>query len=84
MSEKPDTFFADLDELNRRRWFMDARGYRPCNIPACNCPYWHGGHLEDRFREIQDALDEGNVNTNGITILDAIKGLIAKAEGRHD
>ena len=31
------------DELERRTWFMEARGFRRCDIMACNCNLWHGG-----------------------------------------
>ena len=67
---------STIDELERRRWFMDSRGYRPCNIPACNCPYWHGGHAERRLEEIDDLLRYSDKRTNGVTLIDDIRSLL--------
>jgi len=33
--------------------FIHSRGYRRCDIAACNCGSWHGGHAEDRLSEIR-------------------------------
>lgn len=38
--------------------FLERRGYRRCDIPACNCGSWHGGHASERLREIDEALAE--------------------------
>ena len=66
------------DELLARRWFMDKEGYRFCDIPACNCNSWHGGNASNRLREIRETLDELGVSTNGVILIDAIKGEIER------
>lgn len=48
--------------------FIARNGYRRCDIPACNCGSWHGGHASERLSEIADELD-----TNGVTILGAVR-----------
>lgn len=48
--------------------FLERRGYRRCDIAACNCNSWHGGHAEQRLGEIEDALSEAGVEMNGKTI----------------
>lgn len=51
---------------------LRSKGYRKeCDIPACNCgPQWnHGGHADQRLREISDALPY----VNGATILQRVK-----------
>lgn len=62
-------------EVERRADFMARAGYRPCDIPACNCDSWHGGHANERLRELRDELD-----TNGTTILGAVQKLKAEVE----
>jgi hypothetical protein len=57
--------------------FLRRRGYRPCDIPACNCNSWHGGHDHERLREIYDALGD---RTNGHTALSAVETLIAERD----
>jgi hypothetical protein len=52
--------------------FLRARGYYRCDIPACNCGSWHGGHAESRLTEIYDEL---GWLTQGVTALEAIKQL---------
>ncbi len=44
------------------------RGYVRCDVPACNCNGWHGGHAEARLGEIHDALEEAGIDLNGKTI----------------
>lgn len=46
----------EANDLRKRADFMERRGYRRCDIAACNCGSWHGGHAEDRLREIYEAL----------------------------
>ena len=74
-------FTARADETvqarNARRHaedFIASRGYRRCDIPACNCGTWHGGHAEVRLRELAEALGE---LTQGKTILGAVQALLA-------
>jgi hypothetical protein len=55
-------------------------GFRRCDAPACNCNGWHGGHSAQRLVEIGDALTDANVETNGRTLLDAVKAVAARAE----
>ncbi len=35
-----DQLNAEIGEL---RGFLARKGYRPCDIPTCNCGSWHGG-----------------------------------------
>jgi hypothetical protein len=71
---------ADLKQrLERAEWFIASQGYRRCDIAACNCPYWHGGHLRERFDEIQDVLLDADISLNGKTLLTAIKELVQQA-----
>lgn len=57
--------------------FISARGYRRCDIPACNCNSWHGGNAEDRLQEIRECLAENDVSMNGKTFVDAINEAFA-------
>ena len=41
-------------ELQARRDFMIRQGYRFCDIAACNCGSWHGGHADNRLRQMHD------------------------------
>lgn len=59
-------------ERDDARWFIAAEGYRRCDVPACNCGSWHGGHAMARLKEIANELD-----TNGRTILKAVQDEIA-------
>lgn len=62
-----------LDEMDS---FLTRRGYRRCDIPACNCGLWHGGHAEDRLHEIYEALG----GCNGTTPVPEIERLLADSE----
>lgn len=79
-----DELVSSLQEkLRRAEWFIDKEGYRRCDIAACNCPYWHGGNWQERFREISDIVQEAGISTNGILLKDAIKiALDALAEAK--
>lgn len=57
--------------------FLLREGYVRCDIPACNCPYWHGGHASRRLEEIYDALGE---LTQGKTALTVVAELVAMQE----
>ena len=53
-------------ELDIAERSLRNNGYRKqCDIAACNCgPQWHhGGHANDRLREIADALPYHNGGT---------------------
>jgi hypothetical protein len=67
---------ARVEELED---FIRRRGYRRCDIAACNCNSFHGGNAEDRLAEIREALQEADINTNGVTLIDSLKDLIARA-----
>lgn len=58
-------------ELRDRADFMHREGYRECDIAACNCGSWHGGHAANRLREISDIVPH-----NGILLRDAIAALV--------
>lgn len=74
-----------MSELGREcyelRAVLERLGYRRCDIAACNCGGWHGGHSAQRLTEIGDALVDAGVDLNGKTILDGVKEIIvANAE----
>lgn len=66
-------FASDANELRARRNFMVRQGYRFCDIPACNCNSWHGGHAEQRLSELVDLLDDLHILRDGKTVLDALR-----------
>lgn len=72
-------FASEQDELDARRDFMTRRGYRFCDMPACNCNSWHGGHADRRLEEIHDLLRNYGVDTNGIVLKDAIETVLRSA-----
>jgi hypothetical protein len=45
-------------KIRRFEWWLNANGYRGCDVPACNCGSWHGGHSERRVGELREALKE--------------------------
>lgn len=70
----------DAEELQNARWFLEAHGYRRCDIAACNCPYWHGGNAERRLLEIHDAIVDAGHDINGITILGGVQAILSDYE----
>jgi len=46
--------------------FIRSRGYRRCNIAACNCGSWHGGHAENRLHDICDAVRNEDVSNEAL------------------
>ena len=71
----------DLSDFHRRAsWFLDSQGYRRCDIAACNCPYWHGGHAGERLREAHDLLAEAGLRPHERTLLKALALLIAQRD----
>jgi hypothetical protein len=41
--------------------FIRDEGYVPCDILACNCNSWHGGHYARRLQAADDALEAAGV-----------------------
>lgn len=66
------------DGTSRALAFIESRGYRRCDVPACNCGSWHGGHAENRLGELHDALEQAGIDMNGRTLLKVVTEL-AKA-----
>lgn len=67
----------EYDELGFRVYtakelkdFLIRNGYRECDIAACNCGSWHGGHASDRLRELREVIGE-----NGKTLLQSATDL---------
>lgn len=58
------------EKLVRAEGWIARQGYVRCDIPACNCPFWHGGDASNRLMEISDELGD---ETQGVTILDAVR-----------
>lgn len=61
--------------------FLERRGYRRCDIMACNCNSWHGGHAEQRLGEIEDALTDAGIEMNGKTILQGVLDALSSQPG---
>jgi hypothetical protein len=59
--------------------FIEGRGYRRCDIAACNCGGWHGGAAEDRLREISELMADAGV-PGGTTIQGGMLMLRERAE----
>ena len=64
-AEDYEVVITDLED------FLLRHGYRRCDIPACNCNSWHGGHANERLKEIGDYLQ--SVGMWRGTILESIK-----------
>ena len=80
--------------LQDAEWVLQNAGFRRCDMPACNCGSWHQvGGFKRRFDEIKKAVEEAGFSTNGRTLLDTVKAVIAstqscqcvacKRDGRH-
>jgi hypothetical protein len=57
---------------------LRAKGYRKsCDLPACNCgdSWAHGGHADERLREIADIAGE-----NGKTLFDSVRSIRERAD----
>lgn len=81
MTAKPENPPASEElyaRINKLEDFIAREGYRRCDIAACNCGSWHGGHAMNRLREIREALQDADVNTNGVTLLDAIRNALTE------
>ena len=55
--------------------FLRREGYRRCDIAACNCGSWHGGHAANRLRELSELIGQ-----NGKTLIDSAETLLRRAE----
>jgi hypothetical protein len=75
-----DIIAAERQAREQAEQALGRFGFRRCDAPACNCNGWHGGHSAQRLVEIGDALTDANVETNGRTLLDAVKAVAARAE----
>ena len=76
-----DELEAVKAERDKATDFIVRKGYRRCDIMACNCDSWHGGHASARLDEIREELDESDISTNGKTILGAVQELLAERDG---
>lgn len=72
---------AAIQRAKHAEGFIASEGYRTCDIPACNCPWWHGGNAGNRLREISEVLGD---RTQGVTILNAVRALVEACEGGRD
>lgn len=59
--------------------YLERQGYRRCDIPACNCPFWHGGYANERLREISETLAEAGI-PGGTTVHGGVLTLCQRAE----
>lgn len=61
------------DELSRAHEFLRLHGYRRCDISACNCGSWHGGHEHQRLIEIREAFEQDeHTDTRNKTLLNLV------------
>lgn len=65
--------------LEKAEDFIESRGYRRCDIMACNCGSWHGGHLSARLDEIRELLSEKDIPWQG-TILATVEYALRSSE----
>lgn len=79
LRQERDTLARRVAELEG---FIAQRGYRRCDIPACNCPSFHGGHAEQRLKEIEDVCLE-RVDWQG-TLLKTVAAAIAAPPVRDE
>lgn len=56
---------------------LAEKGFRRCDMAACNCAGWHGGHSAQRLCEIGDALVDAGIDLNGRAILEGVRSLRA-------
>ena len=71
----------DLADYHRRAsWFLNSRGYRRCDIPACNCPYWHGGHAKERLNEAHEILTKAGLKPHEQTMLKSLARLVTQRD----
>ena len=47
---------AAKEEIERRDIFLERAGHRRCDIAACNCNSWHGGHADRSLSEAKSQL----------------------------
>lgn len=69
---------ARVQEAMRALDFIERRGYRRCDIPACNCGSWHGGNAEERLRDFHEELVNADVETNGKTLIGALREVLSE------
>lgn len=77
--EERAAIVAQPSEAEELRDTLHRFGFHRCDVPACNCKGWHGGHSAQRLTEIGDALTEADIDLNGKTILGGVKELIQRA-----
>lgn len=77
LAEEVERLRAALQPFDRLARFIEQRGYRRCDIPACNCDSFHHGHAETRLREISDILGE---RTQGVTLCTAVANVVEDVE----
>ena len=72
---------AIKQERDEAEYALQSKGYRKsCDIMACNCgDQWnHGGHAQERLRELRDALPF----VNGKTLLTIATDLVEERDGQ--
>lgn len=69
---------ARVQEAMRALDFIERRGYRRCDIPACNCGSWHGGNAEERLRDFHEEIVNADVETNGKTLIGALREVLSE------
>lgn len=63
----------DCDPSITAEEFLRLHGYRKCDIAACNCGSWHGGHANQRLAEIREAFEQDELtDTRNKTLLNLV------------
>ena len=74
-TQRAEAAEADRDKAHG---FIARKGYRRCDIPACNCNSWHGGHALERLEEIGDALTDAGIDPNGGTVINRVRAVLSE------
>lgn len=70
----------EIEDGERALQFLEMQGYRRCNIPACNCPFWHGGNASERLTEIHTILEQAGLEPHRKTAIVVVEELIKERE----
>lgn len=77
---KDQKLYELKERADKAEQALQFHGFVRCDIAACNCGSWHPRYgLPERFRDIEDAFAEADIDLNGRTLLTAIKSLITVA-----
>lgn len=83
--EAASEWWAMRAERDDAEDFLWRHGYRRCDIPACNCGSWHGGHANMRLIELREAFEQDeHTDTNGKTLLGLVCEVLTERDALLD